>query len=183
MRHVYGELGMAVEHAGIDQADRRHDQREFAADRTCRIEAIELLRIFNFSAGWTNTNMPSRATSVQNGSNSGHQETGPSVSEVITTPSKSKLVLAAVELAHCLRAAERVRMCRADEAAGIILLGLLGLAVARDASSRGPRTCLRAGETGRIDAGRRPSSRCARRGRRAANAWCSSARRARRSAG
>ena len=43
--HVYGEVRMAVEHAGIDQPDRRHDQREFAADRARGVEAVELLRV------------------------------------------------------------------------------------------------------------------------------------------
>src|SRR5712691_9377884 len=33
VRHVNREARMAIEHAGIDQPDGRHDQREFAADR------------------------------------------------------------------------------------------------------------------------------------------------------
>ena len=45
MRHVHDELRMAVEHAGVDQADGRHHQREFAADRARGVVAVELLRI------------------------------------------------------------------------------------------------------------------------------------------
>src|SRR6202043_3362588 len=43
MRHVHGELGMTVEHAGIDQPDGRHDQRELAADAARGVVGVELL--------------------------------------------------------------------------------------------------------------------------------------------
>ena len=36
---------MTVEHAGIDQPDRRHDQGKLPADRACSVVAVELLRI------------------------------------------------------------------------------------------------------------------------------------------
>src|SRR5215813_321533 len=45
MRHMHGEVGVTIEHAGIDQPDGRHDQRELAPDRACRVVPVELLRV------------------------------------------------------------------------------------------------------------------------------------------
>ena len=48
MRHVHGQFGMAVEHAGIDQADGRHDQRELAADAARGVVGVELFGAIEF---------------------------------------------------------------------------------------------------------------------------------------
>src|SRR6185312_8671661 len=43
VRHVNRQAGMAVQHAGIDQANHAHDERELASDRARRVEGVELL--------------------------------------------------------------------------------------------------------------------------------------------
>ena len=48
MRHVHGQLRMAIEYAGIDQTDGRHDQRELAADAARGVVGVELLGAIEF---------------------------------------------------------------------------------------------------------------------------------------
>ena len=45
MRHLNGEIGMAIEHAGIDQPDRRHHQRKFPSYGPRRVVSVEFARI------------------------------------------------------------------------------------------------------------------------------------------
>src|SRR5215204_5359420 len=153
MRHVHGEVGMSVEHAGIDQPDRRHDQREFASDRAGGVETIELLRIIQLQRRMDEHE---------------HAETrdfGPERLELWVVEKqpvglrgdhhalKSELVLTAVELLHGVRAAKRMCMSCADEAAGIILLCLLGLAVDEARGLEIRAHALRTREPGSVDAG------------------------------
>ena len=121
MRHVDRQLRVAIEHAGIDQPDRRHDQREFAADRARGVEAVELLRVVELERRMHEHEHPElRATSVQNGSNCGVVEKQTVGLRGDDDALEAELVLAAVELLERVGAAERVGVRGADEAARIV---------------------------------------------------------------
>jgi len=98
--------------------------------------------------------MPSRATSLQNGSNVASSRNSPSVLRRDDTPWQPSSCRPAVELLAGVGAAERVRMRCGDEAARIVALGFLGLVVDEARGLQISAHALRAGEPGRVDAGR-----------------------------
>src|SRR2546421_567071 len=51
MGHVDGKFGMTVEHAGIDQPDGRHNQRELASHRARRVVAVKLFGLVELQGG------------------------------------------------------------------------------------------------------------------------------------
>src|SRR5262245_35088797 len=120
MRHVHGEARMAVEHAGIDQAYRRHDQRELAADRARGVEAVELLRIVELER---RMHKHEQAELFRLGPERlvfGIVEEQPVGLRRDYDALKAELVLAAGQLLHGLGPAMRVRMRGADETARIV---------------------------------------------------------------
>ena len=122
---------MAVEHAGIDQPDRRHHQRELAADRARGVVAVELLGLVELERGMhEHEHVELRAFGPE------RLELGRIEIKVVGLRSdhhagKAELVLAAGELAQRLGAAERIGVGGADEAAGIVAFGFLGACVAQ----------------------------------------------------
>ena len=88
----------------------------------------------------------------------------------MTTPGKSKLDRAALQLGRCFRGLERRHMRKPDEAAGMILLGLLHAIVDQAAGREiGLVEPGAAGQHAGIDAGAIHHREHARRGRRAAD--------------
>ena len=112
VRHVHGEIGVAVEHAGIDQPDRRHDQREFAADRTRGVEAVELLRVVELERRMHEHEQAELFRLGPERLVFGVVEKEPVGLRRDHHALEAELVLAAVELLHGLGAAMRMRHAR-----------------------------------------------------------------------
>src|SRR5580693_6985034 len=107
---------MAVEHAGIDQADRRHDQRKLAAHPARRVVGIELLRMIELKRGMHEYEHAELADLAPERFHAGIVD--PLAVELGTDGHalEAKLVTAARKLLERLSAAERMRVRGADEA-------------------------------------------------------------------
>ena len=126
---MHGQAGMAVEHAGIDQPDRRHDQREFAADAARGVVGVELLRVVEFERRMHEHEhaellglAPERFD---------RRIVDPFAVEFRADGHalEAELVAATRQLLERRGAAERMRVRGADEAARVVALGLFGLVV------------------------------------------------------
>src|SRR5215211_494150 len=153
MRHMHGQLRMTIEHAGVDQPDRRHDQREFASDRARGVVAVELLRMVELerrvyehehaeAGGFGPERLELRRVEEQAFGFRRDDHAG-----------KPELVAAAGELAGRGGAAERMRVRGADEAAGVVALGLARRIVAEARTLEVGAHAGGARQQGRIDPG------------------------------
>ena len=153
VRHVNDQVGVTVEHPRIDQPDRRHHQRELAADRARGVVAVELLGLIELERGvheheqselraFRPERLEFRRIEIEIGGLRGYHHAR-----------KAELVLAAGKLAKGFGAAERVGVRGADEAAGIVAFGLLGALVAQARSFQIGAHPGGAGQKRHVDAG------------------------------
>src|SRR5579863_6854856 len=126
---MHGQAGMAVEYAGIDQADRRHDQREFAADAARGVVGVELLRLIELERRMHEHEQAELLDLVPERLD--RRIIDPLAVELRTDGHalETELVAAAGQFLERGGAAERVRVRGADEAARIVALGLFGLVI------------------------------------------------------